>query len=131
MRPETKAKRKIEALERRRALIDVLIEFIRTHPNAVDGAELVPLANRTGLRYDFAIIRPLWDKARNGVVLRLEKYLENWYEENPDDAEWMGINKSRVVNEDVTDIPDENLCKMLEDLHYALIPEDFEEEDGG
>lgn len=99
---------------------ETLIQFVR-----------VPLANRTGLRYDFAIIRPLWDKARNGVVLRLEKYLENWYEENPDDAEWMGINKSRVVNEDVTDIPDENLCKMLEDLHYALIPEDFEEEDGG
>jgi len=38
MRPETKAKRKIEALERRRALIDHLIEFIRSHPNAVDGA---------------------------------------------------------------------------------------------
>lgn len=71
MRPETKAKRKIEALERRRALIDHLIEFIRTHPNAVDGADLHPLANRTGLRYDYAVIRPLWDENKNGVVLRL------------------------------------------------------------
>jgi hypothetical protein len=64
MRPEAKAKRKIEALERRRALIDHMIEFIRTHPNPVDGADLHSLANRTGLRYDFAVIRPLWDKGR-------------------------------------------------------------------
>ena len=59
MRPETKAKRKIEALERRRALIDHLIEFVRSHPNAVDGADLHTLANRTGLRYDYAVIHPL------------------------------------------------------------------------
>jgi len=31
MRPETKAKRKVEALERRRALIDHLIKFIRQY----------------------------------------------------------------------------------------------------
>jgi hypothetical protein len=131
MRPETKAKRKIEALERRRALIDALIEFIRKHPNAVDGAELVPLANRTGLRYDFAIIRPLWNKGKNGVVLRLEKYLENWSEEYPDDGEWMGVSKSRIVTEDVANISDKNLCNMLDDLHAELIPEDFEEEEKG
>jgi hypothetical protein len=129
MRSETKAKRKIEALERRRALIDHLIEFIRTHPNAVDGADLHPLANRTGLRYDYAVIRPLWDKNKNGVVLRLEKWLENWYEQYGYDDDWMGISKTRIVNEDVTDIPDEKLCEMLDDVHYELIPEDFEEEE--
>jgi hypothetical protein len=64
MQPEIKAKRKIEALERRRALIDVLIEFIRTHPLSVDGSSLIPLANRIGLRYDFAVIRPLWANRR-------------------------------------------------------------------
>ena len=42
MRPEIKAKRKIEAC---RASIDVLIEFIRTHPLSVDGSSLIPLAN--------------------------------------------------------------------------------------
>ena len=41
----------------------------------------------------------------------------------------MGISKTRIVNEDVTDIPDEKLCEMLDDVHYELIPEDFEEEE--
>jgi hypothetical protein len=129
MRPETNAKRKIEALERRRILIDHLIEFIRSHPNAVDGADLHPLAHRTGLRYDFAVIRPLWDKNKNGVVLRLEKWLEDWEGQYGEDFEWMGISKNRIVSEDVTNIPDEELCKMLDDIHCDLIPEDCEEEE--
>ena len=130
MRPEPKAKRKIEALERRRALIDHLIEFIRSHPNAVDGANLHPLANRTGLRYDFAVIRPLWDKDKNGVVLRLEKWLEDWYGQyGEEDSDWMAIKKSRIVSEDVTDTPDGKLCEMLETIHCELIPEDCEEDE--
>jgi hypothetical protein len=130
MRPETKAKRKIEALERRRALIDHLIEFIRSHPNAVDEANLHPLANRTGLRYDFAVIRPLWDKDKNGVVLRLEKWLEDWYGQyGEEDSDWMAIKKSRIVSDDVTDTPDGELCEMLETIHCELIPEDCEEDE--
>jgi hypothetical protein len=129
MRSETKAKRKIESLERRRALIDHLIEFVRTHAKSVDGANLHPLANRTGLRFDFAIIRPLWDKNKNGVVLRLEKWLEDWYGQYGEDDEWMAINKSKIAGEDVTDIPDEKLCEMLDTIHFELTPEDFEEEE--
>jgi hypothetical protein len=127
MRPEAKAKRKIEALERRRALIDALIEFVRTHPLSVNGAQLHPLANRTGLRYDYAVIRPLWFKDR--VVLRLEKWLENWYELYPGDIEPMGVSKNQVACEDVTSVSDEKLIEMLDDIHYQLIPEDFEEEE--
>ncbi len=129
MRPETKAKRKIEALERRRALLDGLIEFVRTHPLSVDGAQLHPLAHRTGLRYDYAVIRPLWLKDR--VVLRLERWLENWNELYPDDIEPMGVSKNRIACEDVTSMPDEKLVEMLDDIHYQLIPEDFEEEEDG
>jgi len=93
----------------------------------VDGAYLHPLANRTGLRYDYAVIRPLWVNDR--VVLRLEKWLENWYELYPDDLEQMGVSKSQIACEDVTTIPDEKLVEMLDDIHYELIPEDFEEEE--
>ena len=125
--PAANAKRKIDALERRRVLIEALIEFIRTHPLSVDGAHLHPLANRTGLRYDYAVIRPLWDK--DEVVLRLEKYLENWSELNPDDFEYMGVSAGRIVCEDVSQISDDKLLAMLEDLHYELIPEDFEEDE--
>jgi hypothetical protein len=106
-------------------LIDVLIEFIRTHPLSADGSTLIPLANRIGLRYDFAVIRPLWTKG--GVSLRLEKWLENWYELHPEDADFMVISPNQIVKEDVSNIPDEELSEMLDDLHYELIPEDFEE----
>jgi hypothetical protein len=37
--------------------------------------------------------------------------------------------KSRIVSEDVTDIPDEKLCEMLDQIHCELIPEDCEEEE--
>ncbi|MGA7293045.1 MAG: hypothetical protein WBW53_12455 [Terriglobales bacterium] len=123
MRPEIKAKRKIEALQRRRALIDALIEFIRTHPLSVDGSSLIPLANRMGLRYDFAVIRPLW--AKGEVALRLEKWLEDWYDLHPEDADFMVISPNQIVKEDVSDITDEQLSEILDDLHRELIPEDF------
>jgi hypothetical protein len=80
------------------------------------------------LRYDYAVIRPLWDKDKNRVILRKEKWLEDWYEQYGDDSEWMGISKSRIVSEDVTNIPDKKLCEMLQEIHCELIPEDCEEE---
>jgi hypothetical protein len=83
MRPELNAQRKILALERRRALVEALIHFIRTHPEAASEGRLVPLAHRTGLRYDFAVIRPMWKNGR--VVLRLENYLEEWFAIYPED----------------------------------------------
>lgn len=128
MRPETKAKRKIEALERKRALIDSLIEFIRTHPNAVDGSDLDRFAK---LQYDYAIIRPRWDRTKNCVVLRLEKWIdgEDPYDRYEESDGIFAINRSRIVSEDVTDVPDEKLCEMLDDIHYELIPEDFEQEE--
>jgi hypothetical protein len=89
---------------------------------------LHPLAHRTGLRYDYAVIRPMWK--RDKAVLRLEKYLENWMELHPDDIEPRGVSSSRIVCEDVSQIPDEKLSDMLDDLHCELIPEDCEEEDG-
>ncbi len=109
-------------------MIDHLIEFVRTHPMSVDGGDLFPLAHRTGLRFDYAVIRPLWDKNKNGVILRLEKWLEDWESQYGEAFEWMGVSKDRIVSEDVTNIPDEQLSKMLDDIHCELIPEDCEEE---
>ena len=71
VRPEHNAKRKIQALERRKLLIDSLIAFMRTHPNISSEATLPPLRNRTGLYfYDIALIRPL--RVKGKPVLRLE-----------------------------------------------------------
>jgi hypothetical protein len=125
MRPELNAQRKIMALERRRALIDALIDFIRTHPESASEGRLVPLAHRTGLRYDFAVIRPLW---KNGhVTLRLEKYLEEWYAIHPEDNLWMEVSPNRIVRQDVTAMSDEELCELLDNVHHELIPIDFED----
>ena len=40
----------------------------------------------------------------------------------------MEIKKGRIVSEDVTDMAEEKLCAMLDDIHCELIPEDSEEE---
>jgi hypothetical protein len=128
MLPVTKAKRKIEALKRRHAEIDALMKFVRDHPLSVDGSILHPLANRPGLRYDYAVIRPLWSKKKNRAVLRLEKYLENWYELHPEDVEDLEVSQSRIVYNDVSDMPDDKLVRRLDKIHRELIPEDFEED---
>jgi hypothetical protein len=39
MRPELNAKHKIEVLKRRKAVLDALIAFIRTHPNICSDAQ--------------------------------------------------------------------------------------------
>ncbi len=71
----------------------------------------------------------MWDKNKNGVILRLEeKWLEDWESQYGEAFEWMGVSKDRIVSEDVTNIPDEQLSKMLDDIHCELIPEDCEEE---
>jgi len=126
VKPEAKAKKKIAALERKRALIDALIDFVKTHPLSVDGSMLHPLAGRTGLRYDFAVIRPIWHGDK--VVLRLERWLENWFDLHPDDAEGWGIPPNMIVREDVSTVSDEELEELLDDVHYELIPEDYEED---
>jgi hypothetical protein len=121
MRPELNAKHKIKALERRKPLIDALIEFIRTHPNVSSDAVLQPLHNRTGLYfYDTAIIRPLWVKHK--VVLRLEKYTEDWVYRDPNYDQF--DTSSRTVCEDVSQMPEDDLEAILDKLDQELHPDE-------
>ena len=124
MRPELNAKHKIQALERRKLLIDALIAFIRTHPNISSEAVLRPLRNRTGLYfYDTAIIRPLWMKGK--PVLRLEKYTETITSSegyNPFDLD------ARMVCEDVSRMSETKLVRILNKLEKELHP-DWDEDD--
>jgi hypothetical protein len=91
----------------------------------------IRMGQGTGLHYEFAVIRPRWDKGRNCVVLRLEKWLdgEDPSERYESSEGMMTISKRFIVCEDVSNVPDDKLCEMLEDIHYELIPEDFEEDD--
>jgi len=121
MRPELNAKHKIKALERRKPLIDALIEFIRTHPNVSSDAVLQPLHNRTGLYfYDTAIIRPLWVKDK--VVLRLEKYTEDWVYRDPNYDQF--DTSGRTVCEDVSQMPEDDLEAILDKLDQELHPDE-------
>jgi hypothetical protein len=125
MRPEVNLKRKITALERRKALLDALIDYLRAHPNIADETRLRQLYSRTGLYfYDTAIIRPVWVKDR--VALRLEKYAEDWGELggdfDPSDP------SERIVCEDITRISIRKLERLLDKLYEELHPDEEDDE---
>jgi hypothetical protein len=127
MRPELNIKKKVQALERRRSQFDALVEFIKTHPKTACECTLLPLAHRTGLLFDgYAIIRPMWKG--NKPTLRLEKYLENWYELHPDDFDPFDF-RARTVFEDVSKMSDKKVLDVLDKVHRELLPEDFEDEE--
>jgi len=117
VRPELNAKHKILSLKRRKALLDALIDFVRTHPTISSEAVLQPLHNRTGLYfYDTAIIRPLWVEGK--VLLRLEKYTEDWAYRDPDYDQF--DTSKRTVCEDVSRMSEKKLEKMLDKLEKEL-----------
>lgn len=123
---EANVTKKVRALERRRAQLEALIKFIKTHPRTASEAYLRPLNNRPGLYfYDLAIIRPLSIKDR--VILRLEKYTEDWQVREPgfDPFDF----SKRTVCQDVSKMSDRKLGKILDQLHEELYPEEYEELD--
>jgi hypothetical protein len=127
MRLELTIKKKVQALERRRSQCGALIDFIKTHPQTACECTLLPLAHRTGLLFDgYAIIRPMWKG--NKPTLRLEKYLENWYEIHPDDFDPLDF-RARTVCEDVSKMSDIKVLDVLDKIHRELVPEDFEDEE--
>ncbi|HWW16058.1 MAG TPA: hypothetical protein VN310_15460 [Candidatus Dormibacteraeota bacterium] len=127
MRPEQNVKKKVLALERRRAQVDALIDFVKSHPLTAYESTLLPLNSRPGLYFeDFAIIRPLWSKGR--VVLRLEKHAENWLEIHPEDWDPFDF-RQRTVCEDVSRMTDKKVLRLLDKVHCELIPEDYEDEE--
>jgi hypothetical protein len=126
MKTELNIKKKVLALERRKAQFDALIRFIKAHPHAASEATLCALRHRTGLYFcDFAIIRPVWKN--NKPALRLEKSTEDWSERFPNDLDPFDFS-NRTVCEDVSRLSDTKLLRLLDKVHRELIPEDFDDE---
>jgi hypothetical protein len=127
LNPTLNVKKKIIALEHRKAVLDALIAFIRVRPNISSQCVLRQLYNRTGLYfYDTAVIRPLWDNAKGRVILRLEKYSEELtdsYSYDPQDP------ASRAVCADVSQMSEKRLDGLLSTLHEELHPDEEEDED--
>jgi hypothetical protein len=77
MKPETNARKKVAALERRAAMLDALIDFLKAHPEITSDAVLHSLAGKTGLNFpDYALIVPNWKGGK--AVLRLVKSGDDW-----------------------------------------------------
>lgn len=126
MRPETNVKKKVLALERRKAQLDGLIAFLKSHPRIAAEGVLFAFPGRIGLKFgDYALIRPLLEDGE--PVLRLEKFSEDWYELHPDEDPLDFT--SRTVAEDVSKLSDKKVSALLEKIHRELAPEDFEDED--
>jgi hypothetical protein len=114
MKPELAVKRKVKALERRKALLDALITFLKKHPDIAAVTDLHQLTSRTGLLYeDVALIRPIWVEDR--VTLRLEKYSEDWEEIGVDYDPFDPTN--RTIHDDISEMSDKELEKVFKKLH--------------
>jgi hypothetical protein len=111
MRPELAVKRKVKALERRKALLDTLIIFLKKHPDIAAATDLHQLTSRMGLLYEeVALIRPIWIEDR--VTLRLEKYSEDIGPDyDPFDA------SDRTIHDDISGMSKEKLEKVFKKLH--------------
>jgi hypothetical protein len=129
MRPELNFRKKVKALERRKAHLDALIDFIKTHPLTAAESRLFAFAHKTGLIFeDYAVIRPIWKSDK--PALRLERHSEDSFKLYPEDDNPQEPG-ARSVCDDVTGLSDTELMALLEKLHRELVPEDFEDADNG
>jgi uncharacterized protein len=124
MKPDTSARKKVEALERRRAMLDALIRFVKAHPEVTSHAVLHPLAGKTGLNFpSYALIVPNWKD--DHAVLRLVKSGEDWINSMDSDAYYR---MKRTIAEDVSGLSDKELEKLLDRMYQEANPDEEENE---
>jgi hypothetical protein len=127
LKPETSLRKRIEALERHKALADALITFIKAHPNIAAECSLHQLHGEVGLNFpDYALIVQTWKAGK--VILRLVKSGEDWINTMDADAYY---NMERTVAEDVSGMSDAELDTLLDKVYREANPdaEDEEEEE--
>lgn len=120
MKPELNAKKKVEALERRRAMLDALIAFIQAHPQITSEAVLHPLTGKTGLFFtEYALVVPRWKDGR--PMLRLVKSGDAWLNSMDSDRYFK---MERIVAEDVSGMSDEELERLLDGMYRQVSDDD-------
>lgn len=124
MKPDTSARKKVEALERRKAMLDALIRFVKEHAEITSEAVIHALTGKTGLKFsEYALIVPNWKDGK--AVLRLVKSGEDWI--NTMDADsYYGM--ERMIAEDVSNMSDSELEKLLDGIYREANPDDDESE---
>ena len=127
LKPETSLRKKIEAFERHKAMMDTMIAFVKAHPKTAAECAVHQLHGKLGLKFDeYALVVPYLKKG-GGIILKLIKSGEDWINV----ADYDELYGKRVVAEDVSGMSDEQLENLLEKMYREANPyadEDEEEE---
>jgi hypothetical protein len=122
MKISTNARNKVEALQRRKALLDALIVFVKKHPEVAGEAVLQDFPGKTSLKFpEYALLLPRWKDGK--AVLRLVKSGGDWINNLGFDAY---LAMERLVKEDVMGISEQNLNGILDRLYREANPDDDE-----
>jgi hypothetical protein len=123
LKPETALRKKLEALERQKTMLDAMGSFLKAHPQTASECSIHQLHGKLGLKFgEHALVVP-YQKKSGGTVLKLFKSGEDWYN-NFDADELYG---KRVVSEDVNWMTDEQLKELLDKVYREANPEEDEE----
>jgi hypothetical protein len=121
-----KRKNTVEVLKRRKVMIDALIKVLKKHRRTTADAHVKGLdGGKNGLSFpDYALIVPYWNDG--DIQLRLLKSGEDWINNLESDAY---RKLERLVSEDVSDVSDAKLEKLLDGMYREANPDGDEEEE--
>lgn|SRR5208282_3516430 len=78
LKPEVALRKKLEALERHKAMLDTMGSFLKAHPQTATECSIHQLQGKLGLKFDeYALVVPYLKKG-GGIVLKLIKSGEDW-----------------------------------------------------
>jgi hypothetical protein len=120
LKPETALQKKLDTLERHKAMMDTLAMFLKAHPKIAAECSIHPLQGKIGLKFDeYALVVP-YVKKGNGFILKLVKSGEDWRTDEPDE---------RVASEDVSGMSDDEFENLLRTVYHEANPDTEEQHD--
>jgi hypothetical protein len=126
LKPETALRKKLEALDRHKAMIEALGAFVKAHSKTTHESSIHQLHGKVGLIFpDYALIVPHWKNGK--VVLKLVKSGEDWINQMEADSYYQ---MDKTVVEDVSGMANDELESVLDRVFKEANPnwEEYEEE---
>lgn len=109
LKPETALRKKLEALDRHKAMIEALCAFVKAHPKTSHESSIHQLHGKVGLIFaDYALIVPYRKDGK--VVLKLVKSGEDWINQMDGDRYYQ---MDKTVAEDVSGMSDHKVQSIL------------------
>jgi hypothetical protein len=121
---ETALNKRLKTLERHKAMVDSLAMFLKAHPTIAAKCSIHPLQGKLGLKFhEYALMVP-YVKKGGCFVLKLIKSGDDWRTKaDSDDL------VERVASEDVSNMSDVELEKLLDSVNREINIDTDEEED--